>query len=67
MDAYLPGGAWLFYACFSAGTPGQSAYMTWLSQLHDLGQYTDPRDELLRSLPGDGQGFAAALPNAETS
>ncbi|WP_437657779.1 hypothetical protein [Sorangium sp. So ce1182] len=61
---FLPGGAWLFFACFGAGTPAQSAYHPWLDRLHKLG-YTSPAERVLAALPRAGEPpFAAALPQA---
>ncbi|MBK9265135.1 MAG: hypothetical protein IPM54_35810 [Polyangiaceae bacterium] len=34
---FLPGGAWFFFACFSAGTPSYSAYQHWLASLKTRG------------------------------
>lgn len=31
--SFLPGGIWFFFACFSIGTPRESAYAPWLRQL----------------------------------
>lgn len=62
---FLPGGAWLYFACFGAGTPQKSAYHHWLAALRDLGLYGGNLESVVRSLPGDkGRPFAGALPQA---
>jgi hypothetical protein len=61
---FLPGGAWLFFACFGAGTPVQSAYYPWLDQLHQMG-FCGPAEHVLAALPKpDDPPFVAALPQA---
>jgi hypothetical protein len=61
--SFLPGGAWLCFACFSAGTPSSSAFRLWLSRLADLGQLADPVRALRACLPDDrSRPFVAALP-----
>ncbi|WP_437607342.1 helix-turn-helix domain-containing protein [Sorangium sp. So ce834] len=61
---FLPGGAWLFFACFGAGTPAQSAYYPWLDRLHKLG-WSSSAERVLTALPKGGEPpFAAALPQA---
>jgi hypothetical protein len=62
---FLPGGIWLMFACFGAGTPGDSAYRPWLEQLRQLGKFGGAIDPVLRSLPAAGEPpFIAALPRA---
>jgi hypothetical protein len=62
---FLPGGAWFYFACYGAGTPGESAFHHWLSSLRDLGLYGRDIDAVLRSLPAKGERpFVAALPQA---
>lgn len=62
---FLPGGMWFFFACFSAGTPSESAYHHWLAQLRDAGHFGGRLDSVLKSLPAAGdRPFVAALPQA---
>lgn len=62
---FLPGGAWLYFACFGAGTPRASAYHHWLAALRDMGLYGGNLEGVLRSLPGaSARPFVAALPQA---
>ncbi|MCA9634472.1 MAG: hypothetical protein KC420_00370 [Myxococcales bacterium] len=59
---FIPGGLWLMFACFSAGTPASSKFERWLRELN-----MSKRDvaEALRSLPAAGERpFVAALPKA---
>jgi hypothetical protein len=61
---FLPGGLWLYFACFGAGTPARSAYHHWLQRLHSLGHF-GAAEQVLATLPGEGQPpFVAALPQA---
>ncbi|MDI3284725.1 hypothetical protein [Polyangium sp. 15x6] len=60
---FLPGGLWFFFACFGAGTPGESAYHHWLAALRDIGLYGRNVDGVLRSLSTE-RPFVAALPQA---
>lgn len=60
---FLPGGIWFCFACFSAGTPGRSAYTPWLRQLSAV----DPR--VAQALEGvllreEERPSIAALPQA---
>lgn len=61
---FLPGGLWLFFACFGAGTPATSEYFKWLSQLAQTGSYKQSAKSVLSSLSSSGSGFIAALPQA---
>ncbi|MEM9493406.1 MAG: hypothetical protein AAGC55_29935, partial [Myxococcota bacterium] len=62
---FLPGGLWLFFACFSAATPADSAYRHWLSRLKQHGEFGDSIGSVLAALPGtDDPPFIAALPKA---
>jgi len=61
--AFLPGGLWLMFACFGAGTPADSAYRPWLERLSQLGQFGGAIEPVVRSLPA-GPGFISALPRA---
>jgi hypothetical protein len=62
---FLPGGVWLLFACYGAGTPATSVYQPWLERLRELGQYGDRLDGLLRGLPRPGERpFIAGLPRA---
>lgn len=61
---FLPGGVWLYFACFGAGTPAQSGYHHWLERLHAMGRF-GPADAVLATLPREGEApFMAALPEA---
>jgi hypothetical protein len=63
--AFLPGGAWFFFACLGAGTPSTSEYHHWLKALQDLGLFPGRLEEVLASLPAAGQPpFVARLPQA---
>lgn len=60
---FLPGGIWFCFACFSGGTPEQSAYASWFQDL-------EPRESarvkaLMR--PHKDRPFIAALPQAALS
>ncbi|XXX77461.1 helix-turn-helix domain-containing protein [Sorangium sp. So ce134] len=60
---FLPGGLWLLFACFGAGTPARSAYLPWLEQLAALGLHDGPAHGVLSALPREGERpFVAALP-----
>lgn len=62
---FVPGGMWLMFACFGAGTPKYSAYHPWLARLRDQGEYDDDLSSVLASLPGEADPpFIAALPQA---
>lgn len=62
---FLPGGLWMYFACFGAGTPSVSAYRHWLSRLKKNGQFGGRIEPVLASLPADGDPpFIAALPKA---
>ena len=61
---FLPGGLWIYFACFGAGTPRTSAYHHWLDMLErhgmaDLG----PVNATLRGLDQHG-GFVSGLAKA---
>jgi hypothetical protein len=61
--AFLPGGLWLYFACFGAGTPSRSVYFPWLDQLKSLGAIRMPAERVLSTLPRAGEPpFVAALP-----
>lgn len=63
--AFMPGGLWFMFACFGAGTPGDSAYHQWLKVLADEGE-SDAAEvaAVLESLPDrvGGHPFVAGLP-----
>lgn len=62
---FLPGGVWLMFACFGAGTPRHSAFHPWLARLQQHGEFDADLASVLASLPGDGEPpFVAALPQA---
>lgn len=62
---FLPGGAWFFFACFSAGTPSTSAYRHWLQALKEGGMNVRQSDidGVLAAL-AQQSSFTAALPQA---
>jgi hypothetical protein len=61
---FLPGGLWIYFACFGAGTPRTSAYHHWLQMLADQGMTElGPVNETLRGLD-DGGGFISGLGKA---
>ncbi|PTL78191.1 C25 family cysteine peptidase [Vitiosangium sp. GDMCC 1.1324] len=61
--AFLPGGMWVCFACFSAGTPARSTYAPWL---RELAKTSLSAAQVLDALPGwEGEhSFIAALPQA---
>jgi hypothetical protein len=60
---FLPGGLWLMFACFGAGTPARSAYAPWLERLTAQGLFCAPTGSVLAALPRRGEKpFVAALP-----
>jgi hypothetical protein len=62
---FVPGGVWLMFACFGAGTPAHSAYHPWLARLSQHGEHVEDLSSVLISLPGAGEpAFVAALPQA---
>jgi len=63
-ETFLPGGLWLCFACFGAGTPATSEYFSWLSELAKLGVFRESAQVVLNSLALSGQGFIASLPQA---
>src|SRR5262249_11555339 len=58
--AFLPGGVWLYFACFGAGTPHTSAYRHWLEMIAADGMQLGPAAGL-RGLEG---GFVSGLGKA---
>jgi hypothetical protein len=62
--AFLPGGLWLYFACFGAGTPTQSAYHHWLTMLEQNGMTgLGPLGSVLRGLDRNG-GFVSGIAKA---
>jgi hypothetical protein len=62
---FAPGGVWLMFACFGAGTPAHSAYHHWLARLATAGEHDGNLAPVLASLPAEGEPpFLAALPQA---
>lgn len=62
---FMPGGVWCMLACYSAGTPEQSAYRHWLERLQQAGRYMGRASAVLAGLPRAGEPpFVAALPQA---
>ena len=57
---FLPDGLWVFFACFSAGTPSRSAYDPWLQRLNMGASLASVRASALV----DQRPFVAALPQA---
>jgi len=61
----VPGGVWLMFACFGAGTPTTSKYTRWLKLLEEHGELGGALETVLASLPRAGERpFVAALPKA---
>jgi hypothetical protein len=62
--AFLPGGVWLYFACFGAGTPHASAYRHWLELLARSGMPdVASADAVIRGLDAGG-GFVSGLAQA---
>lgn len=62
---FVPGGVWLMFACFGAGTPRLSAYRHWLGRLQEHGEHADDLAPVVASLPGEGEPpFLAAAAQA---
>lgn len=62
---FAPGGVWVMFACFGAGTPAHSAYHHWLARLSAGGEHAGDLAQVLASLPAEGEPpFIAALPQA---
>jgi hypothetical protein len=62
---FAPGGVWLMFSCFGAGTPAHSAYHHWLARLAAAGDPDTDLAAVLASLPAEGEPpFVAALPQA---
>jgi hypothetical protein len=61
---FLPGGLWVYFACFGAGTPRTSAYHHWLDMLAHHGMADlGPVSATLRGLDAGG-GFISGLAKA---
>lgn len=56
---FLPGGLWIYIACFGAGTPSQSAFAPWLKRLFPHESEAERVKAMLSARP-----FIAALPQA---
>lgn len=63
-SAFLPGGVWFFFACYSAGTPAESLYAPWVARLHAMGRFSKTPAQMVLSAPKDGRPFTAALAQA---
>jgi len=62
---FLPGGLWVYLACFGGGTSQTSSYFHWLHRLQESGVQTGRPEAVLASLPRPGEPpFIAALPQA---
>jgi hypothetical protein len=62
---FVPGGIWLMFACFGAGTPRHSAYHHWLARLQQHGEHDGDLASVLSSLPAEGEPpFLSALAQA---
>ena len=57
---FLPGGVWLYFACFSAGTPARSAFYPWLRRLRELGQHSQRLERVLAALPKEAGLFRSS-------
>ncbi|HEX2692145.1 MAG TPA: hypothetical protein VHN14_36295, partial [Kofleriaceae bacterium] len=61
---FLPGGLWIYFACFGAGTPHASAYHHWLAMLAQSGMTElRPVSATLAGLDAGG-GFVSGLAKA---
>jgi hypothetical protein len=58
-QSFIPGGVWFFVACFSAGTPAESDYASWLRHVR---RRSVEVDDLMVGL--SARPFIAALPQA---
>jgi hypothetical protein len=64
-EPFLPGGLWIYFACFGAGTPRTSAYHHWLDMLAHHGMAgLGPVSATLRGLDQGGGGFVSGLAKA---
>jgi hypothetical protein len=62
---FLPGGMWIYFACFGAGTPSRSAYHHWVEMLTQHGmEGLGPASAMLRGLDEGGGGFISGLARA---
>jgi len=62
---FLPGGLWIYFACFGAGTPSHSAYHHWVEMLTQHGmEGMGPMSAMLRGLDEGGGGFVSGLARA---
>ncbi len=57
---FLPGGIWVAFACFGAGTPSTSSYRHWIEQLVDPSERAAIAERTLGAIPADQIGFVAA-------
>ena len=58
---FLPGGLWLYFACFGAGTPSTSAFERWLKMLHEDGmEGLGPLQSVIAGL-AKGHGFTSGI------
>jgi hypothetical protein len=63
--SFVPGGVWLMFACFGAGTPRRSSYHHWLARLQQHGEHEEDLSSVLISLPEAGEPpFLAAQAQA---
>lgn len=60
---FLPGGVWLLFACFGAGTPSDSAYHHWLNTLREIGHVGNDIEHVLNTLATD-RPFIASVPRS---
>ena len=61
---FLPGGLWIYFACFGAGTPRTSAYAPWLRMLRAHGMAGLERIEAALMATARGDGFTCGLAQA---
>ncbi len=62
---FLPGGIWIYFACFGAGTPSRSAYHHWIEMLSQRGmECMGLMNSVLRGLDEGGGGFISGLARA---
>lgn len=61
---FLPGGLWLYFACFGAGTPRASTYRHWLDMLAQHGMADLARVSATLHGLDEGGGFISGLAKA---
>lgn len=67
LEAFVPGGVWLAFACFGAGTPSSSAYWHWLRALCPPASGSNRSGQALEAVLetlAPGRPFLSRLPQA---